>query len=91
MSQEVEEATGRATAANDRNHTLASSKEASKPPPESLEGIRIRSLVIVSFWAVVIFLGLPIWLWTTSIYRARLPLREMIDWADGRVWTLQLN
>lgn len=56
-----------------------------KPPPESEEGIRTRSLVLLSFWAVIIFLGLPIWWWTTSIHRASLPLQTMLDWADGKV------
>ncbi|KAL8948835.1 MAG: hypothetical protein Q9222_005008 [Ikaeria aurantiellina] len=55
-----------------------------RPPPESIEGIRVRQLVILSFWVIVIFLGLPIWWWTTSTYRARLPLQEMKDWANGR-------
>ncbi len=57
----------------------------SKPPPENPEAVRVRSLVIFSFWAVVVFLGLPVWWWTTSIHRARLPLRAMNDWADGKV------
>ena len=56
-----------------------------KPPPESIESVRTRHWVIFSFWAVVLFLGLPIWLWTTSIHRAHLPLQEMLDWADGKV------
>lgn len=56
-----------------------------KPPPESAGSIRIRTLVIASFWAVSILLGLPVWFWTTSIHRARLPLQEMLDWADGKV------
>lgn len=60
---------------------VASKKQ---PPPESLESIRIRCLVVASFWAIVIFLGLPTWWWTTSIHRARLPLREMLEWADGK-------
>ncbi len=85
MSQEVGVVAGGETAAEDKEYTLASSGKARNPPPEHREGIRVRSLVIASFWAVVIFLGLPIWLWTTSIYRARLPLREMTDWADGKV------
>ncbi|KAL8730035.1 MAG: hypothetical protein Q9166_004359 [cf. Caloplaca sp. 2 TL-2023] len=55
-----------------------------QPPPESMESIRVRQLVILSFWAIVIFLGVPIWWWTTSVYRARLPLREMEDWAEGK-------
>lgn len=61
-------------------------KSVKKPPPESKESIRTRTLVILSFWAVVVFLGFPIWLWTTSIHRARLPLQEMLEWADGKVW-----
>ncbi|KAL5353140.1 GPI transamidase component [Pseudogymnoascus australis] len=54
------------------------------PPPEKPRSIRIRLYVIVSFWAIVLFLGLPIWWWTTAIYRADLPLDVMMDWADGR-------
>ncbi|KAL8905220.1 MAG: hypothetical protein Q9207_002775 [Kuettlingeria erythrocarpa] len=56
-----------------------------QPPPESNEGIYVRQSVILSFWAIVIILGIPIWLWTTSIHRARLPLQEMVDWAEGRI------
>ena len=56
-----------------------------KPPPESVKDIRTRSLVIFSFWAIVIFLGLPVWWWTTSIHRSRLPLQEMLEWAEGKV------
>lgn len=73
----------------DRDYRLTSpAKSSKKPPPETSESIRVRGLVIVSFWAVVIFLGLPVWLWTTSIHRARLPLQEMLDWADGKVRVL---
>lgn len=56
-----------------------------RPPLENPESVRIRGLVITSFWLVVIFLGLPTWWYTTSIHRARLPLREMLEWADGKV------
>jgi hypothetical protein len=56
-----------------------------EPPPESSESIRLRSYVIISFWALIIIVGLPIWWKTTTIYRARLPLDQMMDWADGRV------
>jgi phosphatidylinositol glycan class S len=58
------------------------------PPPESSESIWLRRLAILSFWAVVVFLGLPIWLKTTAIYRAELPLQQMTDWAEGRARTL---
>ncbi|PYH76487.1 hypothetical protein BO82DRAFT_387295 [Aspergillus uvarum CBS 121591] len=54
------------------------------PPPEKPEAIRTRFKVIAAFWAVIIFLGFPIWWKTTSIYRASLPIPEMIDWADGK-------
>ncbi|KAL8872713.1 MAG: hypothetical protein Q9174_001700 [Haloplaca sp. 1 TL-2023] len=59
-------------------------RQEKQAPPELIEGIRIRQLVILSFWAVVVLLGLPAWWWTTSIHRARLPLEEMADWAKGR-------
>lgn len=55
------------------------------PPPEKPEDIKTRGWVVFSFWAVVIFLGLPVWLWTTSIHRAALPLQQMLEWADGKV------
>lgn len=70
----------------DANYKIVSlAKTSKKPPPESSESVRVRGLVISSFWAVVIFLGLPVWLWTTSIHRATLPLQDMLDWADGKV------
>jgi hypothetical protein len=59
-----------------------------EPPPESPESIRLRSYVILSFWVIIIIVGLPIWWKTTTIYRARLPLDQMMDWADGRVHSL---
>ncbi len=55
------------------------------PPPEKPEGIKLRALVISAFWAIIVLFGLPMWWQTTSIYRARLPLQEMQDWADGKV------
>ncbi|KAF1913692.1 phosphatidylinositol-glycan biosynthesis class S protein [Ampelomyces quisqualis] len=55
------------------------------PPPESAESVWLRRLAILSFWAVVVFLGIPIWLKTTAIYRAELPLQTMTDWAEGNV------
>ena len=58
------------------------------PPPETPEAIQTRFRVIAAFWAVIIFLGFPIWWKTTSIYRAHLPIQEMVDWADGKVQLL---
>ena len=68
---------------------IKQSTASKKPPPESAHDIRVRTLVISSFWAIVIFLGLPIWWWTTSIHRSRLPLQEMLEWADGKVSLIQ--
>ncbi|KAF3065753.1 GPI transamidase component PIG-S like protein [Daldinia childiae] len=55
-----------------------------QPPPEKPEDIHRRSYIVASFWFIVLFLGLPIWWKTTTIYRADLPLNQMMDWADGR-------
>ncbi|KAL4973183.1 phosphatidylinositol-glycan biosynthesis class S protein [Aspergillus desertorum] len=54
------------------------------PPPEKLSVIQTRSKVVAAFWAVILFLGFPIWWKTTSIYRAELPVQEMLDWAGGK-------
>ena len=72
---------------DDANYKLASSPATAQkePPPETPNSIKTRALVILSFWAVVILLGLPVWIWTTSIHRASLPLQNMLDWADGKV------
>lgn len=59
-----------------------------QPPPEKPSDIRRRSYIILSFWLIVVFLGLPIWWKTTTIYRADLPLQEMLDWSDGKVRVL---
>jgi len=65
---------------------VASAVEPKKQLPlEPSENVRVRGWVILSFWVVVVFLGLPMWLWTTSIHRARLPFEEMRLWADGKV------
>ena len=56
-----------------------------QPPPEKPSDIRRRGAVILSFWLIVGLLGLPIWWYTTTIYRANLPLDEMMEWADGKV------
>ncbi|KAK3346158.1 phosphatidylinositol-glycan biosynthesis class S protein [Lasiosphaeria hispida] len=55
-----------------------------QPPPEKASDVRRRTYVILSFWLIVLLLGLPIWWRTTTIHRANLPLDEMLDWADGK-------
>lgn len=56
------------------------------PPPEKRSAINQRSYVVLSFWLVVLLLGVPFWWKTTAIYRADLPLDSMLKWADGKVW-----
>lgn len=67
------------------------SKTQRVPPPEKPEAVQTRFRVIAAFWAVIVFLGFPIWWKTTSVYRARLPFQEMVDWADGKVGAVQLQ
>ncbi|KAG6042116.1 hypothetical protein E4U41_005664 [Claviceps citrina] len=55
-----------------------------QPPPEKPGDTRRRSYIILSFWVIVLFLGLPIWWKTTTIYRADLPLERMLQWANGK-------
>lgn len=55
------------------------------PPPETPEATQTRFRVIAAFWAVIIFLGFPLWWQTTSIYRAPLPIEDMVSWAEGKV------
>ncbi|KAI9847432.1 MAG: GPI transamidase component [Thelocarpon superellum] len=80
---------------DDSSSSVAVSIAPKRPPPETAGEIRTRTLIILSFWAVVVFLGLPTWWKTTTIYRAKLPLSEMMDWADGRacrpVFPLQIS
>ncbi|KAL8691449.1 MAG: hypothetical protein Q9218_003332 [Villophora microphyllina] len=67
-----------------RSAELIAPEPRKQPPPESQESIRVRQLVILSFWVIAVFLGIPIWWWTTSIHRATLPLKEMMSWAEGK-------
>ena len=67
---------------------VSASKQA---PPEKPEAVSLRSKIVFSFWVVILLLGVPTWLKTTSIYRADLPLQDMIKWADGLVSTLSMS
>ncbi|KAI1372351.1 phosphatidylinositol-glycan biosynthesis class S protein [Hypoxylon crocopeplum] len=66
------------------NDTTSLPAKRKQPPPEKPADIRRRTYIIASFWCIVLFFGLPIWWKTTTIYRADLPLSQMMDWADGR-------
>lgn len=55
----------------------------SKPsaPADRPQAQWTRRWIILSFWAIIVCLGLPHWLLTTSTYRASLPLDTMESWA----------
>jgi hypothetical protein len=55
------------------------------PPPDTPAAVWTRRIIIFCFWAVVASLGLPHWLWTTSIYRSELPVEQMTRWSEGHV------
>ena len=75
------------------NTTTMSSKNSAQrmPPPEKPETIKTRSMVIAAFWCIIVLFGFPIWWQTTSIYRAKLPIEAMVDWANGKVSLANLN
>jgi hypothetical protein len=64
-------------------HQEAAAKNGS--PLERPQDVRLRTVVVMSFWALILFVGVPMWWQTTSIHRAQLPLPEMLRWADGQV------
>src|ERR1700712_4677050 len=53
------------------------------PRPAPIDNIRRSWKILASFWAVVIFFGLPFWWHTTSVYRAPLPQNQMENVANG--------
>ncbi|KAM0551872.1 hypothetical protein ACHAPJ_008208 [Fusarium lateritium] len=65
------------------------------PPPEKPSDTSRRTRVVLSFWLLVLCLGVPIWWRTTGIYRANLPLDGMLQWAEGKacrpVFPLQIS
>jgi hypothetical protein len=77
--------TGKEDVANSPAKELTVVKAKKEPPPEASKAIQIRTCVVVSFWVIIVFFGLPLWWMTTTIYRAKLPLGQMMDWAEGRV------
>ena len=60
-------------------------------PPERPQDVQLRSIVVLSFWALILFVGVPMWWQTTSIHRAQLPLPEMLRWSDGQVQRASAN
>jgi phosphatidylinositol glycan class S len=65
--------------------TVAEAARTKTPPQETPQHVRRRRLIILSLWAIVLAIGLPVWYHTTAVYRAVLPLQSMTDWAEGKV------
>lgn len=64
------------------------SDDASKyrePPAEKPSHIMRRMYIVLSYWAIILLLGVPIWWKTTAISRADLPLDDMLQWSEGKV------
>lgn len=70
--------------AEDTQGDKTSPKQELGPAEPTYAELRQRSQIVFSFWAVVLFLGLPLWYLTTSIYRAPLPLGQMTGWSEGK-------
>ena len=64
---------------------MAATEARKKAPPETAEYANLRTKIVISFWAVILLLGLPTWYKTTEIYRASLPLERMIGLSEGEV------
>lgn len=58
------------------NLTSADLEERLKDDPDAI--YRIYS--IISYFVVLVVIGLPVWWFTTRVYRAPLPLEEMLDY-----------
>lgn len=69
----------------DASKPKSKSPAAASPPPDKAGAVWTRRFIIFAFWAVVATLGLPHWIWTTSIHREELPVEEMARWAEGNV------
>ncbi|KAK5701518.1 GPI transamidase component [Elasticomyces elasticus] len=83
----MDEANGNKAAVADTESSVTGTAKP-EPPPESQSLLRTRRWIVLSFWAIVVCFGLPHWLWTTSTYRASLPLEQMNNWAEGKACQL---
>lgn len=63
----------------------ASTTAYQQAPPEKPSHALRRMYIVLSYWAIVLLIGLPIWWKTTAIYRADLPLNDMLQWSEGKV------
>jgi len=64
-------------------------KSQPQPPEESRTDIQNRLNIKIAFWLVAILLGLPLWIWTTTVHRAALPLDVMQKWGTGTACNFQ--
>ena len=76
-----------ATAVESSSTDDAPAIDATALAPEKPATSQTRRWILLSFWLVVACLGLPHWIWTTSIHRSDLPLEFMNNWAEGKVYS----
>ncbi|KAF2148788.1 beta-lactamase/transpeptidase-like protein [Myriangium duriaei CBS 260.36] len=67
-------------------HVVSGTKQ---PPPETSYSIASRRYILLALWSTIVLLGLPIWIWTTTVHRATLPLDSMNEWAGGQACQLE--
>ena len=66
-----------------------SPKTHKKPPPEPPHSVASRRYILFALWATIVLVGLPVWIWTTTVHRAALPLELMNSWANGQACQLE--
>lgn len=67
--------------------TQSTAMTGSNVPDSPSAKVPANTYVVVAFWALVLFFGLPVWWKTTTVHREAIPLDEMQDWASGKVST----
>ncbi|GAM89358.1 hypothetical protein ANO11243_073950 [Dothideomycetidae sp. 11243] len=78
-----------ATATTDSNTAVVAPSAKKQPPPEPSDSVASRRYILFALWSTVVFLGLPVWIWTTTVHRATLPIDSMKTWAEGQACQLE--
>lgn len=53
-------------------------------PFESPQAISLRRRIIISFWLLILLLGLPLWISTQRVIRSPLPEADINAWSSGQ-------
>ncbi|PSK50381.1 GPI transamidase component PIG-S [Elsinoe australis] len=84
MSTDAKTPAVNSSAPSQSSPVAATSATRKQPPPETSESIKTRRYILASFWIIIALLGLPTWIYTTTVPRAPLPLDIMNQWANGQ-------